>query len=352
MRIQKVPPSDRGGEGAERGQPEGTHHNHGEADGAERGLAGILRDGGARWRELGREMAERLPPQWRTRRRWMMVGLILFGVLALYYVTRPATSPQPLPPGTKVFQVSNRPVLVFAHSAGRVHISRGQDGQVRITENRNGVTDAIETKYAQQGDTITVTVSVQDGLYLDTWVDFDVAVPPQAGVSATVAAGTLEATGLSGPVTLRNTNGAIWATNLNGPMDLTTESGSINTTGVSGQLTATTQNGTITTTDTRLSGKSTVRAESGTINFHGSLDPRGSYLFHDSNGAVGLTLPRDAAVSVDARATSGSINSEFPSVTAVQGAGGSGARGNIGRAPRASLTIQTTSGSIQLLQAK
>lgn len=339
MRSPRMSPSHQDGE---QGKPSDRDH------------LGALRGQLARWEATAAQMAARLPPAWRRRRRWTIVGLVACGVLVIYFLTRltsPA-GPQQVAPDTKVFQTSNTPVLRFAHSSGEVHISSGKDGQVRIRELRNGVTSAIQTQYAQKGDAITVTVSIPDGLYLDTWVDFDVAVPQRTGVTAQVARGTLVATNLDGNVTLRNTNGAIEATNLNGATDVTTQSGAITLTRVQGQVTATTQNGTITTSETRLSGHSTVRAQSGTINFHGSLDPRGSTLFSDSNGAIGLTLPRGSAVAVDARATSGSIASAFPTVPAVQQQGGSMARGRIGREPLAHLTVQTTTGSIQLLDGR
>ena len=324
-------------------RPQGERPGQGRTDPVARQLS--------RWRAVASHRVEQLPPAWRSRRRLTLVAAVVLGVLFLVYLLRPTPAPPPqVPPGTHVFQVSDRPVLVFAHSAGSVHISAGPDGQVSIAENRNGITDAIQTNYAQKGNTITVTVTIPDGLYLDTWVDFDVHVPRHAGASAELAAGTLNADGFSGRIALNNTNGAIWATNLTGDITLTTQSGSINTDHVRGRLTASTQNGTITTGDTRLSGRSTVQAQSGTINFHGSLDPNGSYIFRDSNGAIGLTLPRRSALQVDARSTSGSISSQFPGVRAVPQTGGSAARGSLGRTPRGQLTIQSSSGSIQLLQ--
>ena len=278
-----------------------------------------------------------------------MLLLALLALVVRATSMRPAT-PQQTAPDTKTFFVGNRPTLVFAHTIGSVHVTSGPDGQVSIRENKNGITSAIAIQYAQRGDTIVVTADVQSGLYLDTWVDFDVSVPRQAGLSLSVPTGTLVVDGLSGEIALSDTNGSIWATHLSGSVALTTESGSINTDHVSGQVSVATQNGTVTTTNTHLTGHSTIRAESGTINFHGSLGRSGSYLFRDSNGAVGLTLPRDAAYAVDAHTSGGSINTDFPGVTVYHQEAGTGARGNVGDLPRARLMIQTTSGSIDLHQ--
>ena len=131
-----------------------------------------------------------------------------------------------------------------------------------------------------------------------------VAVPAHAGLRASVPIGTITATGLAGSITLSGTNGSIWATDLTGTISLTTQSGSINLTRVRGQVSVATQNGTVTTTATQLEGHSSVRAESGTINFHGTLSPQGRYLFQRGDGAwcrnaPAADLPRGLSEGAD-----------------------------------------------------
>jgi hypothetical protein len=283
-----------------------------------------------------------------TRRR-LVVAVVVVGVLAFLFGMRsPSPSPSPTAPDTHLFSVTERPMLIFKHFIANVNITPGPDGQVSIQEIKNGATDAIAIHYAQQGNTITVTVDIPGGLMEDTWVDFAVKVPARAGLTTTVATGTLEATDLGGPIMLNNTNGAIWATNLTGSIGLKTQSGSINLTKVSGQVAVATQNGTVTTTATRLDGRSSIRAKSGTINFHGSLSPTGTYQFQNSNGAVGITLPPSSTFTLVARSIGGSINSDFQGVTVSQANGRTEARGAIGAAARAHLIIETTGGSIDL----
>jgi hypothetical protein len=304
------------------------------------------------WSAALSQSMDRLPPRWRKPRPWILAATVLVILLAIYFGLAPRGNPtvQQTAPDTKTFSISNRPTLVFVHAIARVQVAAGPDGQVSMKENKNGITSAIAIHYAQHGDTILVTVDIESGLYLDTWVDFDVTVPRSAGLNLSVATGTLVVDGLNGTIALSNTNGAIWATNLNGTLSLKTESGSVNTDHASGQMTLTAQNGTITTTATRLMGHSTVRAESGTINFHGSLDSSGSCVFQNSNGAVGVTLPHGSAFSVVARTSSGSVNTDFPGINVVHQSGGTDARGSVGKPPRARLAIQTTSGSIDLHQ--
>jgi hypothetical protein len=294
-----------------------------------------------------------VPAAWRRPRRLVLVGALLLAAIALIVATRPpaSTMPRHPAPGTTVFQVSQRVALRFVHSTGSVHVSAGQAGQVSITEIRNGFTGAIHTSYRQQGDVITVSVSIENGLPLATWVDFNVAVPQDTNASVATAAGTLKAAGLTGNFALQDTNGSIWAASLSGVVALQTASGSINTSHVSGQVSAITNNGTITAISTRLRGHSLMQAQNGTISFHGSLDPGCHAVFRNTNGATGVTLPGGSSVLLDARTRSGSINSRFSSVHVVSDSGGRVARGRVGRGAPAHLTIQTMGGSIDLAAA-
>src|SRR6266851_566369 len=238
-----------------------------------------------------------VPPAWRRPRRLMLVGALLLAVVVLIITTRPAATPRHPAPGTTVFPIGHQVVLRLVHSTGSVHLRAGPDGQVSITEHRSGFTGAIHTSYRQQGDVITVTVSIGSGLPTATWVDFQVAVPRDTSANVHVAAGTLKATGLTGNFVLHDTNGSISATN-----------------------------------------------------FRGSLDPGCHAVFRNTNGAIGVTLPSGSSVLVNARTPHGSINSEFPAVHVVSHAKGRVAKGRIGRGAPARLSIQTMGGSIDLNQ--
>jgi len=294
-------------------------------------------------------LVARIPRAWRRPGRLIFAGAVLL-VIVLIVVTRPAPTTAPRhPAGMRVFQISgNRVVLRFVHSTGSVHVSAGPAGQVSIKENRNGLIQAITTRYRQSGDTVTVAVSVENGLPTATWVDFDVAVPRNTTATVAAAAGTLRAAGLAGNFVLQDTNGSIWASNVTGALTLRTTSGSINTSQVNGQVSAVTANGTITAISTRLGGHSLVQAQSGTISFHGSLDSGCHAVFRNTNGAIGITLPRSASVLVDARTPDGSINSGFSSVHVASDAKGRVASGRVGRDAPARLSIQSKSGSINL----
>lgn len=305
------------------------------------------------WRTIYLQPMSRLPPRWRKPKFWGMAGVLALCLLLLFFATHSAAPPGPrqTAPDTMVFFTGNQPTLVFAHSIGTVHIHSGTDGQVSIKENRNGFPDAIHIHYAQDGDTIRITSDVESDLSSDTWVDFDVSVPRQASLSASLPdGGTLEADSLGGQIALSNTNGSIWATNDTGALTMQTQSGSITVMHCSAQMKLTTQNGTITTSDGQMSGHSLVQAETGTINFHGVLERSASAFFKNSNGQVSLNLPRGSAFHVQVRTRGGSVNSDFPGITIRPRQGGTEADGNVGAPPRAQLTIQTTSGPVLLNQ--
>jgi hypothetical protein len=302
-----------------------------------------------RWKASSSSLTalRRIPPSWRRPRRLLLIGALLL-VIVLIFVTRPSTFNSHPAPGTTIFHVGNRVVLRFVHSTGNVHVSPGPVGQVSIKENRSGMTDAIQTKYRQQGDAITVAVSVESGLPVATWVDFDVAVPQNTTANVAVAAGTLEASGLNGNFVLKDSNGSIGAANVGGAVALQTTSGSISASQVSGQVSAITDNGTIMTNSTRLEGHSLLQAQNGTINFHGSLDPGSHTVVRNTNGAIGMTLPGRSSVLVDARTPHGSINSGFSSLRVGSDLDGRVADGRLGKGAAARLAIHTIGGSISL----
>ena len=289
----------------------------------------------------------RVPLPWRRPRRLILIGAVVLAIV-LIFVTRSGTFNSHPAPGTTVFHVGNRVVLRFVHSTGDVHVSPGPVGQVRIKENRSGMTDAIHTSYRQQRDAITVAVSVQSGLPVATWVDFDVAVPENTSANVAVAAGTLEASRLSGNFVLKDSNGSIGAANVTGAIALQTTSGSISTSQVSGRVSAITDNGTIMTSSTRLDGHSLLQAQNGTINFHGSLDPGSQTVVRNTNGAIGMTLPSRSSVLVNARTPHGSINSQFSSLRVGADSDGRVADGRLGKGTPARVRIQTMGGSISL----
>jgi len=138
-------------------------------------------------------------------------------------------------------------------------------------------------------------------------------------------------------------------------LQLQTDSGDININGVEGQMTLKTNSGSINTSNDVLSGSSTMSTRSGHISFDGTMGTGGSYQFQSNSGTVDLTVPSTPAFHVDATTDTGSITSDFPSVSIQKNSSGSGSKasGDVGgnsQGQAAKVTITTGSGDINLHQ--
>jgi Putative adhesin len=136
----------------------------------------------------------------------------------------------------------------------------------------------------------------------------------------------------------------------NANLVIITDNGDVNVENVSGQMTVTSGSGSIEMHKVVLTGDSTIKSGDGHITFEGQLDPNGSYQFISTNGgSIDLTMPSDSAFHLNATTKSGNINaSDFPQVQVQQSSPGSTAHGDVGNAPRATLTITAVNGDISL----
>src|SRR5271168_3505401 len=95
--------------------------------------------------QVSREWRRPLRPR---RPLLLLAGALLLAVAGFILATRPAAPvlPRHPAPGTTVFPIANNQVVLrFVHSTGSVNVSSGPGGQVSVTENRNGFTNAITT---------------------------------------------------------------------------------------------------------------------------------------------------------------------------------------------------------------
>jgi hypothetical protein len=138
-------------------------------------------------------------------------------------------------------------------------------------------------------------------------------------------------------------------------LKLLTNSGNINVTGIDGQMTLTTNDGNINASNDVINGSSSLTTTSGDINFNGTIGTNGTYQFQSTSGNVDLTVPSTPPFSVNATTTSGTISSDYTSVSVQTNPPGPGAKatGDVGGSssqPGVKLMINTISGDINLHQ--
>ena len=167
------------------------------------------------------------------------------------------------------------------------------------------------------------------------------------GISLRVGTGSFET---DGPRSLRNGS---WSVSVRVQVpsgtDLTLASvnGSIQVSGVSGPVSGRTTNGSIAARDIR--GRADLRTTNGGIRAHfaGPIPSDGEVRLRTTNGAVELTLPREVSARLEASTTNGGISTDFPITV----------QGRIGRQISATLgnggpliEARTTNGAIRLIQ--
>jgi hypothetical protein len=148
-----------------------------------------------------------------------------------------------------------------------------------------------------------------------------VIVPPDAGLSLNISATSVEVDRFKGQIVAQSTTGSI----------------TLQEDVLSGQSNITSQSGDITLGQDALSGQVTVQTGgNGAISFDGTLDPRGAYQFTTDSGDITLNLPADTAMQVSLTPGTGTYHNDFTNPT--------------GSAPRAAVTVKTTSGNIGIHQ--
>jgi len=301
---------------------------------------------------------------------WVVViVLILAGLAALATNWRVVTIPMP----TRTFQIMEHARLVINNGAGTVSIRRGEEGMVSVnaTKRASGIgidAERMQINYNQYGDTLDISSRMdwsilQFGLRT---VDYEITVPSscdvqlqngsgqvavqgtsgrvyaydlQGRIAMKTGSGRIEAGNLQGLIDLHTGSSRIEAQNLQGQTNLHTGSSRIILGNVRGQLTAKTGSGRIEVSQAVLSGESTLKTGSNSITFDGSLDALGSYKFQTGSGGINLSLPDNAAFSLDAKTSSGGVYNEFGS-------------NEVGNGPHPPLKLRTGSGGIRIYRLR
>jgi DUF4097 and DUF4098 domain-containing protein YvlB len=250
------------------------------------------------------------------------------------------------------------PVELTIHSgSGRIHVYPGAGDTVRVAARLRGdhfwfSGDAaaqirqIEKNppIEQTGNTIRIGRLAERESERHISISYEVAVPANTNVKAETGSGGVEIGDLNGPVDAHSGSGGITIGRIGGPVVTSTGSGGITVTGAaslsaksgSGSIRATAVGGPATATSgsggvrialtgkgdvdvssssgevivTGVNGAARVSASSGGIEVEGR--PTGPWTVHASSGGITLRVPSDASFDLDARVSSGRIDSTHP----------------------------------------
>lgn len=279
-----------------------------------------------------RQPGQYYPPYQKRPARWPWVILTLFllflliigGAFVLFSVIG-YTGFSNTTIETQNFTMTANPTLVLNNDTGSFHVRASSSNNVitiQATKHSNPWTNPsdISVNYTQNQATNTLTVNIDRHnnatFFTSPSVDFDVAIPASA------------------------------------TLQLKTNTGSIDVTGVSGEMVLTSNTGSLQVTSGTVSGHTSLTTNTGSVTFNGAIDRNGTYNFGTNTGSVNVTLPAASAFHVNASTDIGSINTNFSGISVQHNQTiGASASGDVGSSPRATITLKSNTGSINLYQS-
>ncbi len=249
------------------------------------------------------------------------------------------------------------PVVVVDTFNGRITVTAGgeHDIEVRVTSRGSG-SDQQEAERDLQQVVVTVT-SDADRVTIsarradrpvslgDSGADIEISVPPQSSLQLRTSNGRIEAANTAGSILARASNGAI-TTRGGRDLDLDTSNGPVSVTLATGDLRVRTSNGTldiVAAKETRVSAETS----NATLTFSGSLAP-GSNTLTTSNANLTLTLPGDAAFTIDGATSNGRVQTDFTALEVSD----TGIRGTAGISSVTVIRANTTNGDLAVMQQR
>jgi len=254
--------------------------------------------------------------------------------------------------------------LTVSAGSGSIRVEPGAAGTVRIAARLKGSSwsggSDVEARIRQieknppieqQGNVIRVGRFPDSDIARNISISYEITVPADTKLAASTGSGSIGVGALAGPATVKSGSGSVTVGRVGGPVEASTGSGSIKVDGAA-SLEASTGSGSITAAavagPTKASsgsgsisiaqsgkGDVTVSASSGGITLSGvdgaarlnsssgsiRIDgrPAGPWALHSSSGGITITVPPDAAFDLDARTSSGSIDSAHPVTMEVTG---------------------------------
>lgn len=236
-------------------------------------------------------------------------------------------------------------VRVMARLKADASWSAGSDIEQRIRKIEQ------DPPIEQQGNTIRIGRFADDSLPRNISISYDVTVPADTKLAASTGSGGITIGEIKGPIEVKSGSGSIEVGRVGGivvvsagsgsikvdgasGLDAHTGSGSIRAGAIAGAAKASSGSGSIAITQAGaggveastgsggitlagVNGAARVNSGSGSVTIEGR--PTGPWSLHASSGGITITVPPDAAFDLDARTSSGSIDSVHPVTMTVTG---------------------------------
>ena len=224
--------------------------------------------------------------------------------------------------GQTILTVTSHPLIVIDNEKGFIRVHAGATSNKVILQSANGSTTAIP--YTETTDLTTIIIYLSPS----NAPDVDVTVPMTSDLKLYTNDSSITVSGVKGQMNLVSNSGIITVTY-----------STIDTASILDNNT-----GAISATNTILQGNVTLLNNTGTITFNGSVNPNGTYQFKGNGGLLDITLPRNGAFRIDATTNGSTVTSNFPGATVQNGE----IHTNVGKLPRASITIYNNNGAVSL----
>lgn len=218
-------------------------------------------------------------------------------------------------PGTRL-DVSNQrgEVVIRAWDRDAVRVRADLSSRQRLDLNRNG-TVLLVRPVRTGGGPADADLDIDIPRWMDVALDgtrLDVTITGAGGeISVETVDGEIEVDGGVGLVTLRSVQGEVKLRNARGRIEVNSVNEDIELSDIEGEIQAESTNGSV---EIRNARAGAVRALSmnGDIDYDGTLEDRGRYVFTTHNGDVRITVPTGTNATVSVATYQGEFESEFP----------------------------------------
>ncbi len=213
------------------------------------------------------------------------------------------------------------PVVVVDTFNGRISVTAGSesDVSVRVTSRGSGSDQGeadrdlanVVVSIASAAGRVTIAARRSDQPISlgDSGSDVEIFVPPGSNLQLRTSNGRIEAANTTGSILARASNGAI-TTRGGRDIDIDTSNGPVSVNLARGDVRVRTSNGAL---DINAADDAIVNAETSNapLSFSGSLAP-GRHSFATTNADLTLTMPGDAAFTIDGTTSNGRVQTDFP----------------------------------------